>query len=68
MGYIYQEKTRKLVNKNVLKSLLPLVPLQDVVTSSKKRRAAIVDDIELQETSTENCVDGQDKSDSKIIG
>jgi hypothetical protein len=38
------------------------------VTSSKKRRAAIVDDIELQETSTENCVDGQDKSDSKIIG
>jgi hypothetical protein len=66
MGYIYQEKTRKLENKNVLKSLL--APLQDVVTSSKKRRAAIVDDIELQETSTENCVDGQDKSNSKIIG
>uniref|UniRef100_A0ACD5V7A8 Uncharacterized protein n=2 Tax=Avena sativa TaxID=4498 RepID=A0ACD5V7A8_AVESA len=40
--------------------------LQDV-TSSKKRQAAIVDDIELQETSTADCVDGQDKSDRKII-
>nr|XP_051211735.1 protein NRT1/ PTR FAMILY 4.5-like [Lolium perenne] len=41
--------------------------LQDVMTSSKKRQAAIADDIELQETSTAECVDGQDKSDSRII-
>jgi hypothetical protein len=37
------------------------------MTSSKKRQAAIADDIELQETSTAECVDGQDKSDSRII-
>ncbi|CAM0904046.1 unnamed protein product [Alopecurus aequalis] len=42
--------------------------LQGIVTSSKKRQTAIVDDIELQETSTSDCVDGQDKFDSKIIG
>uniref|UniRef100_A0A0D9W6L0 Major facilitator superfamily (MFS) profile domain-containing protein n=1 Tax=Leersia perrieri TaxID=77586 RepID=A0A0D9W6L0_9ORYZ len=41
--------------------------LQVLVTSSKKRRAAVVDVIELQEISTTNHVDGEgeDKSDSK---
>ena len=52
--------------KNVLKP--SLVPLQGIMTSSKKKQAAIVDDIELQETSTADYIDGQDKFDNKIIG
>lgn len=46
-----------------------LVPFQVLVTSSKKRQAAVIDVIELQEISTSDHVDedGEDKCDRKNI-
>jgi hypothetical protein len=46
-----------------------LVPFQVLVTSSKKRQAAVIHVIELQEISTSDHVDedGEDKCDSKNI-
>ncbi|PNT61368.1 protein NRT1/ PTR FAMILY 4.5 isoform X2 [Brachypodium distachyon] len=45
----------------------PLPRILQVVASSKKRQAAVVDAIELQEIGASNCVNGEDKSNNKII-